>query len=442
LTTLNSIIEVNIVRGSAAVTRAAFNIPLFADVIYQFPERARVYSTLEAVQADFASTTNVYKAASQLFGQTIKPPKIVVGRKAVTSITITPTASSVIDELYSVKIEGTNLSPDDVEFVTTLASSTPTQICTGLTTAFNNLDANEKAGITWTNNGSTITVTSNAGGLFAVRNPTSNIALSAAATAETWADALTTILNANSEWFALTASTHIKADQIVIADWIKSQERMYFTSTSDSSAKGSTTTDIGYYLTDNSIANACVMWHSDADTIFPECAFVGRNLPAVPGSNTWKFKALAGVPSSNLNDTEILNLKGKNYNIVQKVAGNNITEEGVTTIGLGEFIDTMILVFWTAARMRERIFFRLINTEKIPYTAAGFAIIEAEVRAVLTEGVTNGGYASYPPFSVSIPKVQTIEPNLRAQRRLESVSFEATLTSAVHFVKISGKVVV
>lgn len=102
----------------------------------------------------------------------------------------------------------------------------------------------------------------------------------------------------------------------------------------------------------------------------------------------------------------------------------------------------MVFALWLEARLIERIWFRLVNSKKIPYTAAGMTIIEAEIRAQLTEGVRVGGIAEAPAFQVYVPSVLSLEPNLRASRVLEGVTFEARLAGAVHKIKIRGVVTI
>lgn len=94
---------------------------------------------------------------------------------------------------------------------------------------------------------------------------------------------------------------------------------------------------------------------------------------------------------------------------------------------------------WLEARMRERIYLTLVNSEKIPYTSAGFAIIEGRMREVLNEGVAVGGLASY---TVNVPNPRSLDPNLRANRVAEGFSFEGTLQGAVHAVSIQGRLTI
>ena len=108
----------------------------------------------------------------------------------------------------------------------------------------------------------------------------------------------------------------------------------------------------------------------------------------------------------------------------------------------GEWIDVMVFVDWLEARLRERIWFRLANSKKIPYTQAGATILETEVRAQLREGIRVGGLADSPAPVVNVPDVTTIAPNLRAQRIFDGIEFEARLAGAIHFVSIAGRVTV
>lgn len=89
--------------------------------------------------------------------------------------------------------------------------------------------------------------------------------------------------------------------------------------------------------------------------------------------------------------------------------------------------------------MRERIFLTMVNSEKIPYTSAGFAIIEGRMREVLQEGVAVGGLAS---FNVVVPNPRSLDPNLRANRVSEGFEFTGVLAGAVHANTINGRLTI
>lgn len=87
--------------------------------------------------------------------------------------------------------------------------------------------------------------------------------------------------------------------------------------------------------------------------------------------------------------------------------------------------------------MQEQIFFRLINSKKIPYTSSGFSQIESEVRSVLDQATANGGVDSY---TVNVPQVLAIPEMVRAQRVLDHISFEARLAGGVSRILVKGVV--
>lgn len=86
--------------------------------------------------------------------------------------------------------------------------------------------------------------------------------------------------------------------------------------------------------------------------------------------------------------------------------------------------------------MQEQIFFRLINTLKIPMTDAGFLVIEGEIRSVLAQGESNGAFDR--GWTVTSPSVLDIPENLRAQRIATAFQFRARLQGAVHKIVING----
>ena len=99
-------------------------------------------------------------------------------------------------------------------------------------------------------------------------------------------------------------------------------------------------------------------------------------------------------------------------------------------------ITEQIVVDWTYARMQEQIFFRLINTLKVPMTNPGLTIIENEIRSVLAQGEANGAFDR--GWTVTTPDVLSIPQNLRAQRIAGAFKFRARLAGAVHKIIIEG----
>jgi hypothetical protein len=429
MTVLTDIIDIQISRETTAVSRAAFNIPLFLATHANFVERSRTYSSLLAVSDDFDSNSNVYIAASKLFGQDIRPPQIVVGKRYAESIEVT---LDTVSGSATVDYNGTEITTD---------ISGAADAAAAVALIESDFSGGGTSGIDFVDNlDGTFTISPSVAGDQYSFTTSSQLSYVFTAT-EHWVDALDTVSDTNNEWYALVIETHVAEDVLLVSAAMEARRQIFGTSSEDSDILSAiSTTDIATELYDLGYQRTFIIYSDDADEQYPEAAWIGSQLPEQPGSNTWKFKPLVGVTVSSLSSTQSNAAKAKNANTSERVGGVTMTSEG--RMSGGEFIDVMIFVDWLEARMRESIFFRLVNTKKIPYTQAGITIIENEIRRVLAEGIAVGGLAPNPQPTVSVPNVLAISPNLRATRTLEGITFEGRLAGAIHFVKVRGTVTV
>ena len=113
----------------------------------------------------------------------------------------------------------------------------------------------------------------------------------------------------------------------------------------------------------------------------------------------------------------------------------------------GEWIDVIRFRDWLAEEIKVNVMNLLVNHDKVPYTDAGIASIEGQVRAALTLGQQRGGIAptEYTAdgqtnlgFTVSVPLSSSISANQKASRILNDVKFTARLAGAIHVVNITG----
>lgn len=425
---LSEIINIQISRETAAVAQTDFNIPLFIAAHTAFIERARVYNDLLAVADDFDATSNVYKAAEKLFGQALRPAAIVIGRRQVPGVvaSITGVTNGAV---YTITING-------VQFTATATGvSTAITVAAALKAAYT---AQPITGITVTDNlDGTLTIASTINWSFAA---SANVDVSEQAATEAWADAIDAVSQANDTWYGLTTEARSKADILAIAATIEARKKIYVVSTADADVLTSSTTDVASELKAAGYQRTAYLYSEAAATNFPECAWVGYQLQEQPGSNTWTYKTLAGVAVSNLSATASANVRAKNGTTYENLGGVNRTYGGA--MAGGEWIDVMVFVDWLEARMRERLWFRLANSKKIPYTRQGTTVLETEVRAQLAEGIRVGGLADDRAPLVIVQDVLDVSPNMRAQRRYEGISFEARLAGAIHFTTIRGTVTV
>lgn len=428
MTRLTDIIEIQISRETSAVAQTNFNVPAFISAHTNFAERARVYSSLLAVADDFASTESAYIAAQKFFGQAIKPANIVIGRRQIPGATVN-VVTVAASTTYTLTVSGTVIT------YVSLASPTAITIATGLKTAYN---VTPVTGVTLTDNlDGTLTLASTVDWSLKV---STNLSKANAPAVESWSTSVSAVQNANDTWYALAIESHNTLDVLEVAGVIEAKKKVFGTSSQASDVKTNVTTDLFSKLEALGYQRTFGIYSATADTEFPEAAWIGFQLQEQPGSNTWAYKNLAGVTVSKLSDTESTNIKAKSGNTYESIGGQSVTVGG-KMFG-GEFIDVMVFVDWLEARMTERLWFRMANSKKIPYTAAGATIIESEIRAQLNDGIRVGGLADSPSPVVRVPDVLSVAPNLRAQRIFEGIEFEARLAGAIHFVKIRGTVTV
>lgn len=427
MTVLTDIIEINISRETAAVAQTNFNVPLFISAHTKFAERARTYSSLTAVANDFSPSDSAYIAAQKLFGQTLTPAQIVIGRRLVPSSTVN--ISTATAGTYTLTINDVPFS-----FVAT-GSNTAIQIATGLKTAY---DVTPVSGVTVTDNlDGTLTVASTIGYSLEV---SANMSQADQPSTESWVTTINNITTVNNTWYAVMIESHTDADILTVAGQIEGMKKVFATSSQSADIKTTGTTDTFSKLKALGYQRTFGLYSATADTEYPEAAWVGYQLQEQPGSNTWAYKTLSGVTVSSLSDTESTNIHAKSASTYESVGGLSATI-GAKMFG-GEWIDVIIFVDWLEQRMKERLWSRMANSKKIPYTAAGAAIIEAEIRAQLNDGIRVGGLSSSPAPTVEVPDVLSLSTNTRAQRIFEGITFEARLAGAIHFVKIAGTVTV
>jgi hypothetical protein len=426
---LKQIINIQITRGNQTVTQAGFGVPLVLGSSAAFGDRVRSYTDMDSVAEDFDESDLEYKWALALFSQSLVPDKIMIGKRdaAVAQVsTLTPT---VVDTTqYTVTINGTEHS------ITSDADATASEIVAALIAAING--GAEAANVTASGT-TTLIVTSDHPGVAFSITASNNLAIAATTASHGVQDDIQTLQQTDNTWYCLILTSRSASEILQAASYIETQKKIFLACTSDSDVKTTSTTDVGSALKQKNYRRSSLFWSGDqADG--PEAAWAGRKLPNAPGSESWRYATLVGITADNLTDTEIANLDAKNVNYYVTVAGVDVVQKG--KVAQGDWIDNTRLIDWVEAQIQENIFALLISVEKIPYTDAGVATIEAVIRAQLDRGVRVGGIAKDPPYNVSFPKVSTIASQDRADRLLPDGQFSFTLAGAVGEVKINGYV--
>jgi len=495
---LQNIVNVTITRATAALTRVGFGTPLLMVTHDVIPDVAKLYGSPDEMITDgFTTSDPALVLAQAMFAQDPKLPQFVLGkrtRQPTKIVGMTPISPVVASTLYRLTVNGTNF-----DFT---SDSTPTvsEITAGLAAAID-----QDAWVTLTpyvvgdhviNNGRVyICVTAGTSGatgptgigdgqtdgsvvwdhqglqqnLRAVDN-TTDVDVQAAATPggiaqadipfglafdKTLFDAkdatpdpgiaadLTDIRNVIDDWYLVTGDWTGEAEAVAMATVIETLQRAHLWSCQDTDVLDSAvTTDVASVMNGSAYERSGMLWHSTPAT-GAVAGWVGKVLPDDPGESTWKFKTIAGQAFDTFTEGQLTALIAKKANHYIRVAGQNMTAEGV--MHQGEFIDTVRGLDFVAQRIAEDVYGVLKAAKKIPYTDQGAASLQSAVNARLVSATVPGGgsgqiFATDPAPTTSVTLVADIPAATRGTRVLPDITFSATLAGAVHNVEVTGSV--
>ncbi len=262
---------------------------------------------------------------------------------------------------------------------------------------------------------------------------------------ETWTQALTAMLEENKEWYGFGIGTRTLADLQLAAAWAEANKKLFAISDDDANIVDATG-DIAEYINTQGYDRSFVIYHDGADLgasdPMAEFAWLGKLFPKSPGSVNWAHKTLSGVSAVDLTTAQQTTAFGKECNLYQSIAGNNITRWG--TVGSGEYIDIIRGLDWLESIIQANIYTVFLNNDKIPFTDAGIQAVVAEVQSALQSaanvGLIIGAEDEENGFTVSAPLASEVSSANKAARTLPDITFRATLQGAINKVEIQGYV--
>lgn len=446
----DTIVQLSITRRTTFPTRRGFGVPLL--VVYMgatpaWPQLARSFSDLtEITDAGAAVTDDVYLMAQAAFSQDPRPQNVVIGRRTTAStqiVKITP-LSTRVGYKYSFRIVEHAGTSTLIEY-TVQTGDDLTAIGTAIAALIDAL-----ASVVSTSTTGVITATTTAGQLANYKDlpPIAKMTIEDTSTDPGITADLTAIeLEAKTSslsYFGVAVDHSTKAIVLAVGAWVETRNLVYVPRTSDSKcADSGVTTDVlsavdalNYKKTMTGI------FSQDSTKDFIDAAFLGMALPKDPGSYTAAFKTLSGIVGSRLLTSESNAIEAKGGTTYTDQLGTTITFE--TKTSAGEFFDIPVAVAELGARIQEGIFGGLTSSERIDYTDLGVAVVKNIVQAILNDHVSTPTrprmLADTPAPVCSVPKVASIDPAVRATRRLTGVTFTGTLAGAIHGVTIQGNV--
>jgi hypothetical protein len=444
---IDRIANVQISLNTTPISQEGFSTLLVVGYHPYTLNRVNSYTSPDAMLDDgFTSDDPLYVAVNDGFSQIPRPAQIKIGRRQIDVVNIEPKAVTNASE-YKVTIgkkavDG-SVTKTDYTF-TSGAAATATEIVTGLQGL---ITADANAPVTATVAVDELVLTNKtAGQPFSVKLSSLLKIAAYTAGAETVAETMTAIKNEDNDWYGWSLTSRLQADILAAANWTEGQRKLFGCAIAEEGAKdAAVSTDTGSKLMEGNYYRTHWWYHKDAATDYPEVAIMARCFAIDPGGETWANKKLAGITTDALTETEYNAITAKNGNTFECFRKVTITQNG--KVAAGEWIDVIRFRDWLQEEISVRVFNRMINSDKIPYTDGGIAIIENQIRGALNLGQQRGGIApsefddenkENPGFVVNVPLNYNISAVDKANRVLNDVKFTARLAGAIHVVNVKG----
>lgn len=435
------ITNVSISLQTAGISGQGFGTPLFASSHRYFPERVRSYTSLNAVAADFPTTSNGYLAAQAYFSNTPSPTVVKLGRREA-DLTLTVAVGSTEASLTFSASDGTNTHSLNVNVT---GQADEDAVATAIMTAIE-ADGDIAPLVTVTAASNVVTVVAVGTNTFWIDNLSSELT-EGYTTTETAPDLISAIEAVDTDWYFFSADDHTETFVLAASQDIESRTKLYFFSSAEQAALtpyvSGSATDILGQIKDTNRDRTKGFFHQNADTTFPECLYVGYNAPFQAGGVTWTNLQVALAASENpstsvlLSDTEKGYLEDRDSAYVDRISGQtNAIRNG--RVASGQPIDFIR----GRDNLQEDLNVDLQNLllqqqgGKLPYNDSGITRIESRVSNVLTRYVARLFINA--DFELTFPLTDAVPVQDRQNRIYQSGSFRAELVGAIESITITG----
>lgn len=476
-------VQVILTPAAAQAQNLSDQLILGSSTVIDVVERMRVYSSLTAVAADFASNTPEYLAAVLWFEQAPQPSELLIGRwaqSATNGLLRGATLSSAQQALnqwttitnggFHITIDGgasTNITGLNFSTATTLnqVAATIGAALTGATCTWDSVNGRFTIQSSTTGTGSTISfLTAPAAGTdisaqLGMRSTSSGAYVANGIAAET-ALACVQLFDAQfpGRWYAVNLLGGVDADYTAIGGYIEGAnvKHIQANTTQEAGAISATsTTDLAYLMSQLKYKRSCVQYSSQ--NAYAASSLLGRALTVDYNANqsviTLMYKQEPGIVAETLTETQLDALEAKNANAFVNYNNDTaIIEPGV--MASGDYIDIITGTDWLAVAVQSAVYNLLYTSPtKIPQTDAGNNQIVNTITKVLSRAVTNGllapgvwdaaGFGALNEgdflskgFYVYAPPIASQSAADRAARKSVTIQVAAKLAGAVQTVNV------
>lgn len=253
---------------------------------------------------------------------------------------------------------------------------------------------------------------------------------------------LAAIAAADDDWFGLVLADAQSSAQIVAAAaWAATNKRLALFDTMDSAVvDDSVSTDVMSLALDASYPCA-IFYHRGGAGYAPCSRWAGRKLPIEPGTETWALVTLTGLPVDDLTASERTAIKAKSGNFYGRLArrGRMLGAKNGGVLSTGRFIDLERFRLAIDSEIQEELFAALTVDEKLPMDDFGLAKLGGAIRRVCKSKETIGA-ARLHSTRVTVPLVADIPAGDRADRIASGLEWSVIYASAVHKVRVRGRI--
>lgn len=440
---LERIVNVSIALNTAGISKLGFNDMCIVGTHALSLNRVDTITTIdELITMGFNETDPIYYAVQSALSQTPRIKQVKIGRIAPATSIIkvkTLSATAKYSATISSKINGSVVS-QTYEF--TSVSADATAILTGLLGV---ITADTDEIVTGVVADSTLTLTPTDDANFKV-TVSDNLVQTFGLATETIAESMVAITAEDNDFYGIILADRTVANIQAMAAWVETHTKLFLTSTAEAGAiDAASTTDAAYLLKEDNYYRTAYWYHSEASTEYIDAAIMARCFMIDPGGETWSLKSLAGVSTDKLTETQFNAVKNKNGNTFENVRNITVTQSG--KVSAGEWIDIIRFRDWLQEEIATNVFTAMKNKNKVAYTDPGIAIIEAQVKKALDDGVTAGGISpteydsdnnKNPSYVLTVPLASDITATVKATRVLSGITFTARVAGAIHVANING----
>lgn len=435
---LSDVVEIDIVTTGAQLATPAFNVPLVLDPSHLHPERLRFYSSLDAMEADgYDEDDAAHQIAQDLFSPTQRINKIAVGRLEnvpTQRYAVVPTA--VNSTLYQIEVE------DQVASFTSDSSATVAEVCTGLASAVNGLTLAKP--VTASSQTTYLRILVGTAGVNVHIKAVNRSLLSVSQDHSDPGIAadLTAIQAYNPGWYLVFNAFNSAAMGLAIAAWVQTRTKGFICDCDDTASARTVVSgaqDLAGQLFAAKYTRTLPIANEASDK-FLGASLAGVMLTKDPAKGvTWAYKALTGQTASGWDDTEIANLRARNMTIYYTLSNKDISHEGKNCSGT--FFDLVPFGLDSLISDIQNGIVRVeTDNEVVHYTDEGVQMMGGAVEASLSRYAASGLLAKNPAPTIILPTVASQDPDDRAERVYSGIEFDAQSSSAIHKVKIHGRV--